>query len=81
MLSRRWLLFALAVVVLAAGAWWLGQWQFDRLEQRQADNAVVRANEEQAPVPVEQVLSPGGEVDEDDAVSYTHLTLPTKRIV
>ena len=36
------------------------------LEQRKADNAVVRANEEQAPVPVEQVLSPGGDVDEDD---------------
>ena len=66
LLSRRWLLFALAVALLSWGAWWLGEWQFDRLEQRRADNAVVRANEEQAPVPVEQVLSPGGEVDEDD---------------
>ena len=31
--------------------WWLGEWQFDRLEDRKADNAVVRANEEQAPGP------------------------------
>ena len=65
-LSRRWLLFALVVVVLAYAAWWLGQWQFERLEERKDSNAVVRANEQREPAPVEEVLTSGGEVDEDD---------------
>jgi cytochrome oxidase assembly protein ShyY1 len=66
LLSRRWLLFALAVALLAAGAWWLGQWQFDRLEDRRADNEVVRLNEAQPPAPVEDVLRPGRPVREQD---------------
>jgi cytochrome oxidase assembly protein ShyY1 len=65
-LSRRWLLFAVVVVLLAYATWWLGQWQFDRLEDRKHSNAVVRANEHRDPAPVAQVLSPGGEVDPDD---------------
>ena len=60
------MLFALVVVLLAYAAWWLGQWQFDRLEDRKESNAVVRANETRDPAPVEDVLTPGGEVDEDD---------------
>lgn len=59
LLSRRWLLFALAIVVVACATWWLGQWQFDRLEDRKDSNAVVRANEEKAPAPVADVLAPG----------------------
>jgi cytochrome oxidase assembly protein ShyY1 len=66
LLSRRWILFALAVALLAAGAWWLGQWQFDRLEDRRADNEVVRANENQPPAPVADVLRPGTPVREQD---------------
>ncbi|GAA4691406.1 SURF1 family protein [Nocardioides nanhaiensis] len=66
LLSRRWLLFALAVVLLAAGAWWLGQWQFDRLEDRQASNAVVRANEAKAPAAVDEVLAVGRPVSSQD---------------
>lgn len=66
LLSRRWIVFALAVGVLSAGAWWLGEWQFSRLEDRRADNAVIRANETQPPVPVSDVLAPGAEVREED---------------
>lgn len=66
LLSRRWVLFAVVVAVLAYGAWWLGEWQFSRLEDRRAGNDVIRANETQPPAPVEQVLSPGGEVREED---------------
>lgn len=66
LLSRRWILFALAVALLAAGAWWLGQWQFDRLEDRRADNEVVRANENQPPAPVADVRRPGTPVREQD---------------
>jgi cytochrome oxidase assembly protein ShyY1 len=65
LLSRRWALFALAIVVVACATWWLGQWQFDRLADRKERNQVVRANEDGAPTPVEQVLEPGGDVAED----------------
>ena len=66
LLSRRWVLFALAVVALVAGTIWLGSWQFDRLTERKADNAVVRANEDKDPAPVEDVLASGRRVSDDD---------------
>lgn len=66
LLTRRWVLFALVVVLLCYATWWLGQWQFHRLEDRKESNAVVRANEDRAPAPVADVLSPGDEVAEDD---------------
>ena len=46
LLSRRWLIFAVVVALLAWLAWILGEWQFDRLDQRRDQNAQVRANEE-----------------------------------
>lgn len=57
MLSRRWVLFFLAVVVLAWVATQLGQWQFHRLEERKQDNSITRTNLRLAPVPVDDVLS------------------------
>lgn len=66
LLTRRWVLFALVVVLLCYAAWWLGQWQFHRLEDRKESNAVVRANEDREPAPVTDVLSPDAEVGEDD---------------
>lgn len=57
LLSRRWALFALAVSVLAVGAVLLGEWQFNRLEQREQKNAWVERNLAADPVPVENVLS------------------------
>ncbi|WP_193607003.1 SURF1 family cytochrome oxidase biogenesis protein [Nocardioides lijunqiniae] len=66
LLSRRWALFALAIVVVACATWWLGQWQFDRLADRKERNEVVRANEDGAPTPIEEVLGDGGGVAEDD---------------
>ena len=66
LLSRRWILFALVVVLLAYAAWWLGGWQFRRLEDRQASNDVVRTNENRGVTPVEEVLSPDGHPGEDD---------------
>jgi cytochrome oxidase assembly protein ShyY1 len=65
LLSRRWLLFALAVVVLALGAARLGEWQFDRLHEREAKNASIRANLEHSPAPVGDVLAAGGAVPSD----------------
>jgi cytochrome oxidase assembly protein ShyY1 len=56
-LTRRWLLFATVVVIMALGAWRLGEWQFDRLAEREQRNGWVEANLEAAPVPVVDVLS------------------------
>jgi cytochrome oxidase assembly protein ShyY1 len=62
LLSRRWLLFALIVVVLVYATWWLGEWQFHRLAERKASNAIVRTNLALAPAPAAQVLAPGADV-------------------
>ena len=45
LVSRRWAVFALVVVLLAWAAWFLGQWQFHRLEDRKARNAIIERNE------------------------------------
>ena len=66
LLSRRWVGFAVVVLLLAWGAWWLGEWQFDRLEERQSRNAVVERNENLPPAPVADVLPNEGEVAETD---------------
>jgi cytochrome oxidase assembly protein ShyY1 len=89
LLSRRWVLFLGAVVVLAYGAFRLGEWQFDRLEQREDSNAVIERNLAADPVPVAQVLEVGepvaaeeewrhvtatGEYDEDASVVVRYQT-------
>jgi cytochrome oxidase assembly protein ShyY1 len=66
LLSRRWALFALAVVVVAAATWWLGRWQFHRLEDRKQDNRVVRTNEHRRAAPVDDVLAVGRPVSAGD---------------
>ncbi len=66
LVSRRWILFFLVVVVLAYATWWLGRWQFHRLADRKDDNAVVERNEAAAAAPVADVLAAGREVDEED---------------
>lgn len=57
LLSRRWVLFAVVVAVLAFVSSQLGQWQFHRLDDRKRDNAVVSTNLGSLPVPVDEVLS------------------------
>ena len=57
LLSRRWVLFFLVVVVLAWLATQLGQWQFHRLDERKHDNRIVSTNLERPPAPVDDVLS------------------------
>ena len=66
LLSRRWAGFTVFVLILAYGTWWLGQWQFDRLEDRKASNQIVRVNEDAEPAPVSDVLTPGQKVAEKD---------------
>jgi cytochrome oxidase assembly protein ShyY1 len=59
LVSRRWVLFAIAVAVAAYGAWLLGEWQFHRLADRKASNAIVVRNTAAPPAAVEDVLAPG----------------------
>jgi cytochrome oxidase assembly protein ShyY1 len=72
LLSRRWLLFLGAVVILAYLAFRLGEWQFDRLDQREQRNAVVERNLDADPVPVESVLEVGRPVADED--EWRHVT-------
>lgn len=62
LLSRRWVLFTLAVAALAWGTWWLGEWQHGRLEHTRRMNAVVASNLAANPRPVGTVMSPRTEV-------------------
>jgi cytochrome oxidase assembly protein ShyY1 len=56
LLSRRWLLFGLAVVLLGLACWRLGEWQFHRLEERRTDNAIIERNLAAQPVDAREVL-------------------------
>jgi cytochrome oxidase assembly protein ShyY1 len=56
--SRRWVLFAIAVALLAWVAWLLGEWQFHRLEDRKELNAIVARNTSAPTAPVSDVLEP-----------------------
>lgn len=66
LVSRRWVLFTVVVVLLAWAAWLLGEWQFHRLEERQERNAIVERNEAAPVAPVADVLAPGEPVDAED---------------
>lgn len=57
--TRRWLVRILAGSALAAACVWLGLWQLDRNDERQARNAVIEANLGQPAVPVNEILAPG----------------------
>ncbi|HEX6514533.1 MAG TPA: SURF1 family protein [Nocardioidaceae bacterium] len=64
--SRRWVLFAIAVALLALGCYRLGVWQFHRLAETKAENAMIERNLRAAPVPVNQVLAVGRPVAADE---------------
>jgi len=66
LVSRRWIAFALVVVALAWVAWRLGEWQFHRLEDRKAQNAVIERNESQGAGDATAVLAPGRPVSLED---------------
>jgi cytochrome oxidase assembly protein ShyY1 len=59
LLSRRWVLFALAVVILAYACVLLGRWQFHRLHDREQRNEWARVNLASAPASVHDVMSVG----------------------
>jgi len=74
LLSRRWILFFLAVIVLGYGTWWLGEWQFGRLDDKRALNTVIEDNAHDDPVPVDEVLAPGDPVAKDEEYTVIEAT-------
>jgi cytochrome oxidase assembly protein ShyY1 len=68
LVSRRWFLFFVIVLLLAYACLLLGQWQWHRLTSTKANNTVIRTNQNAAPTPVDQVLSRG--VDPPDSDQY-----------
>ena len=49
----------MVVAILAYGTWWLGEWQWGRLQSKHHGNAIIRAHLDQAPEPVGEVLATG----------------------
>jgi cytochrome oxidase assembly protein ShyY1 len=74
LVSRRWILFFLTVIVLAYATWWLGEWQFGRLHDKRERNAIIETNEHHDPVPVDQVLAPGETVQETEEYKVVEAT-------
>jgi cytochrome oxidase assembly protein ShyY1 len=66
LVSRRWALFALVVVVLGVGCYFLGRWQFHRLHDREVANTQIRKNLAASPAPVSDVMSPDRPVRPSD---------------
>jgi len=72
LLSRRWIGFALFVILLASICVRLGFWQIHRLEHRLAQNKVITAHFKAGPVALGAALPPGQTVD--DALEWTRVT-------
>lgn len=66
LVSRRWILLFVAVLLLGYLAWWLGEWQFHRLADRKERNAITERNEVADAVPVGEVLASGRPVAKTD---------------
>jgi cytochrome oxidase assembly protein ShyY1 len=84
LLTRRWIVFAIMVALLAYLAWWLGEWQFRRLDDRHQRNAVFERNVSAEPVAVTDVLRAESEVargDEWRRVTMTGTYDPTRTVV
>jgi cytochrome oxidase assembly protein ShyY1 len=84
LVSRRWLLFLLVVLLLAYACLLLGQWQWHRLTARKASNAIIRSNQAAPPVPVGQVLERGRNPPDSEQYQVVRATGtydPTRTVV
>ena len=68
LVSRRWIVLLLMVLLFGYACLLLGRWQWHRLEDKKTGNAIIRTNLKAAPAPVDQVLRPG--VDPPSAARY-----------
>ncbi len=74
LLTRRWLGFALFVVVLAAICVRAGMWQMDKHDARKVENAVARENLVAEPRPLDEVVPPGSQVSDQDEWTTVRVT-------
>jgi cytochrome oxidase assembly protein ShyY1 len=84
LLSRRWVMLLLVVLLLAYACLLLGRWQWHRLEAKKAGNAIIRTNRTAAPTPVDQVLRAGVDPPDTDqyaVVSATGTYDPSKTVI
>ncbi len=84
LLTRRWVGFALVVTLLAYLAWWLGEWQFSRLDDRHQRNAIFERNIDADPTPVADVLPNQGDLaakDEWRRVSAKGVYDPSQTVI
>lgn len=63
LVTRRWLVLLVVVLLLAYACLLLGRWQWHRLESKKTTNAIIRTNEKAPPVPVERALRAGQDPD------------------
>ncbi|MFJ8126921.1 SURF1 family cytochrome oxidase biogenesis protein [Streptomyces hydrogenans] len=66
LLSRQWVILTLVALALIPTMIELGFWQFHRHERRVAQNTLIADNLKAAPVPVEELSSPGHVVPRAD---------------
>ena len=71
LLSRRWIGFTIFVIVLAAGSYRLGLWQWHRLDARLAQNTITAKHLKTTPVALDTVLKVG--TPQTDAQQWTRL--------
>lgn len=64
--AGRWAIYISLAVVFAIACAFLSNWQFARNEERAAQLALVEANYDATPVPLGDVIPPGGELDPGD---------------
>jgi cytochrome oxidase assembly protein ShyY1 len=82
LLTRRWVLFGITVVLLAWLAWWLGEWQFHRLDERKDRNEIVERNTAADPAPASAVMRDGvGEDEEWREVTATGQYDPERTVI
>lgn len=74
LLTPRWIALLLFALVVAGVCIRLGIWQLDRLEQRRALNASVERGLAAEPVPVQQLIPPGGPTEGLGDLAYRRVT-------
>lgn len=72
--AGRWAIYIALAAVFAVACAFLSNWQFTRNEERAAQLALVERNYDAPPVPLADVIPPGGELDPADTWRPVRLT-------
>lgn len=72
--AGRWSIYVALAVVFAIACAFLSNWQFTRNQDRSEQLALVEANYDAEPVPLAELIPPGGELDLDDQWHPVRLT-------